>query len=420
MIDKVVIRVKAGKGGDGLISFRREKFVPYGGPDGGDGGNGGSIIIRADDTVASLRKFKQKRFCRAEDGRNGGSNKKHGRSGHDLILTVPAGTVVSYKMAVGNDTLIADLARSVDEVVVATGGRGGCGNVHFASSTHQAPHIAQRGEPGEEHSILLEMRLIADVGIIGYPNVGKSTLLAAASAAKPKIDSYPFTTIEPVLGVIEVGQQSFVMAEIPGLIEGAHRGRGLGHDFLRHVLRTKIILHLISGSSDTPVEDMMRVNEELALFDSTLAKKPQVIALNKIDLPEVQSRLGGIKEALSGAGVKAFYISAATGQGVSNLMSEVMRVLKAAAAEEKSIRLPRKVFRPQPRDTGISIHKVGNEFILSVPELERIMAGDEVSAAELRWQLNSQLARLGVNKALEKAGIKPGDKIRCGNLEWAW
>ncbi len=335
-------------------------------------------------------------------------------------MMVPTGTVVSHKMAVGADTFIADLEQGGDEVVIARGGKGGWGNTHFASSTNQAPHIAQRGEPGQEHSILLEMRLIADVGVIGYPNVGKSTLLAAASAARPKIDSYPFTTIEPVLGVVEVGQHSFVMAEIPGLIEGAHLGKGLGHGFLRHILRTKILIHIISGSSASPVEDMLRVNEELALFDSALAKKAQVVALNKIDLPEVQSRLAGIKDALSGAGIKAFCISAATGQGVSELMSEAMRLLKAVATTEKGVRLPKKVFRPQPRDAGIKVRKEGDEFVLSVPELERLVAGAGVSPSELRWQLKSQLDRLGVNKALEKAGIKPGDKIRCGNLEWEW
>ncbi len=420
MFDRVEIMVKAGSGGNGAISFRREKFVPFGGPDGGDGGNGGSILVRADESVDSLRKFRHKKIYRAENGRNGGGNRKHGRSGGDLVMMVPCGTVVSNKTVVIDEVFIADLERDGDVAVVARGGRGGMGNIHFASSTNQAPHISQRGEPGEERSILLEMRLIADVGVIGYPNVGKSTLLASASAARPKVDSYPFTTIEPILGVVEVGRESFVMAEIPGLIEGAHLGRGLGHDFLRHILRTKILIHLISGSSASPVEDMMRVNEELALFDSSLSQKLQIVALNKIDLPEVSSRLEGIRNTLNSAGIKAFYISAATGQGVSELMSEAMRVLKEASTETVSIRLPKKVFRPQPRDAGIQVRKVGGEFVLSVPELERMVAGVGVSPAELRWQLDSQLARLGINKALEKAGVKPGDKIRCGELEWEW
>lgn len=420
MFDRVEIRVKAGDGGDGMISFRRERYVPFGGPDGGKGGNGGNVMVKADGSVTSLREFRQKRLYRAEDGGNGGGKRKHGRSGGNLVLAVPAGTVISDKTEAGTGVFIADLEQAGEEVAVAGGGKGGWGNTHFVSSTNQAPHIAQKGEHGEEHSILLEMRLIADVGIIGYPNAGKSTLLSAASAARPKIDSYPFTTIEPVLGLVEVGQQCFVMAEIPGLIEGAHLGRGLGHDFLRHILRTKILIHLISGSSESPPEDMMRVNEELALFDPALARKPQIIALNKIDLPEVQARLDGIRDAFSSAGIKAFYISAATGQGVTELMAETMRTLEGVAVEVERTEVPKKVFRPQPRDAGVIVHRVVDGFVLSVPELERIVAGAGVSDYEVRWQLKKQLARLGVNKALEKAGIKPGDKVRCGNLEWEW
>ena len=420
MFDKAEIKVKAGDGGSGIVSFRREKFVPFGGPDGGAGGNGGSVVVRADDAMDDLRRYKQKRSYRAMNGRNGGGSRKHGRSGDDLVLNVPAGTVVTLEAGSADDTFVADLEKPGDEVVVARGGKGGWGNTHFASSTNQAPHIAQRGETGEERTVLLEMRLIADVGIIGYPNVGKSTMLASASAAKPKIASYPFTTIEPVLGVVEVGRDTFVMAEVPGLIEGAHLGRGLGHDFLRHALRTKILVHMISGSSESPVDDMLRVNGELAMFDPTLALKPQIVALNKIDLPEVQDRLAVIKDTLAGAGIKAHYISAATGQGVPELMSEAVKVLKAAAAGEKRVKLPEKVFRPRPREVGVKVSKIGDEFVLSVPAVERIVAGAGVNPSELRWQLNNQLTRLGVNRALEKAGVKPGDRIRCGELTWEW
>ncbi len=285
MYDRVEIKVRGGAGGDGIISFHREKFVPFGGPDGGDGGNGGHVIIRADGSVTSLRRFKPKALFRAEVGARGGSNKKHGRAGEDLILSVPPGTVVSQETTDGETILMADLENPGDNIKAARGGKGGWGNVHYTSSTNQAPHIAQKGEPGEELTILLEMRLLADVGIVGYPNAGKSTLLTAASAARPKIADYPFTTIEPVLGVVEVDRERFVMAEIPGLIQGAHLGKGLGHDFLRHVLRTKVLIHLISGSSASPIEDMVFVNEELAMFDPDLARKPQVVAVNKIDLP---------------------------------------------------------------------------------------------------------------------------------------
>ena len=420
MFDRAEIQVKAGDGGGGVISFRREKFVPYGGPDGGDGGNGGNIVIRANSTVDDLRKYRQKRAYRANSGQNGGGSKKHGKNGEDLVLTVPPGTMVTIREESSDEALVADLEYEGDEVTVVKGGRGGWGNTHFASSTNQAPHIAQRGEAGEEKTVLLEMRLIADVGVIGYPNVGKSTLLVAATAARPKVDSYPFTTIEPVLGVVDVGQQSFVMAEIPGLIEGAHLGRGLGHQFLQHVLRTKILIHIISGSSELPVKDMLRVNEELALFDPALARKPQIVAINKIDLPEVQAWLNDIKHELAGAGIKAFGISAATGDGVSGLMKETMKVLNTIAGEQKAVEPTVKVFRPQPGDAGVKVKKVGKEFVLSVPELERIIVGAGVNPAELRWQLSNQLERLGVNRALEKSGVKPGDKIRCGELTWEW
>jgi len=421
MFDRVEIIVRAGNGGDGVVSFRRERFVPFGGPDGGDGGDGGDVVIMADSGVTDLRAFKQKRFYRAVDGRNGKGKKKHGKKGENLILTVPVGTVVSYKTQIGGHGLIADLEQSGQQVVMAKSGKGGLGNTHFTASTNQAPQIAQEGEVGEENSIILEMRLIADVGIIGYPNVGKSTLLATVSAAKPKIAHYPFTTREPILGMAEVGQRSFLLAEIPGLIDGAHLGRGLGHDFLRHIIRTKIVIHLVDGSSVSPAEDMIRVNWELSLFDSALAKKPQLVVVNKIDLPLVQARLGEIKDAFSSAGTSALFISAATGEGVPDLMAEIMKMLEQVSAEkEAGERIPRKVFRPQPKRIGISVHKEGNTFVVMAPRVERIVARTDVTSSEVQRQLNRQLQRLGVNKALEKAGAKPGDRVRCGNLEWEW
>ena len=331
------------------------------------------------------------------------------------------GTIALAKTRISSEALIADLEQLGQQAVVARGGRGGQGNTHFASSTNQAPQIAQRGEVGEEKSLILELRLIADVGIIGYPNVGKSTLLAAASAAKPKIASYPFTTLEPALGVAEVGQKSFVLAEIPGLIEGAHLGRGLGHDFLRHVMRTKILIHLIDGSSASPVEDMIRVNTELGLFDSALAQKPQLVVVNKIDLPQVRARLDEIRGALGDAGTLLLFVSAATGEGVTELMAEAMRMLNRVMAEvEASKKIPRTVFRPQPKDAGIGVSKEGDDFVVVAPELERIVARVDMTNPEVRRQLQRQLARLGVSKALEKAGVKPGDKVRCGNFEWEW
>ncbi len=421
MFDRVKIKVKAGDGGDGVVAFHREKFIPYGGPDGGDGGHGGDVIIKANDNEDSLRRYRQNRLHRAENGRAGSGNKKHGKDGEHLSLAVPAGTLVST-LEVDEKAIIADLARPGDEVIVARGGKGGWGNVRYMSSTNQAPKIAQAGELGEAKTIVLDMRLIADVGIIGYPNAGKSTLLAAASAARPKVADYPFTTLEPVLGVVTIGLESFIMAEIPGLISGAHLGRGLGHDFLRHALRTKILIHLLDGMSPSPVDDMLKVNEELALFDMALARRRQIVVINKNDLPEVQERLAGIKSELAGAGIKAYDISAATGQGVAALMKETLRVLKEETAGEKvaAERQPLKIFKPQPREPRLKVSRVGDEFVVEAPGLARIRGGAGVSPDELRWQLNYQFKRLGVDKALEKAGIKAGDKVRCGELTWEW
>ncbi len=421
MLDRIEIIVKAGNGGKGAVSFRREKFVPFGGPDGGDGGASGEVVIMADAAVTSLRAFRHKKYYRAADGQNGRGKRQHGKKGENLILTVPVGTMILNKTQIGGDAFIADLEQPGQSEVVAKGGKGGLGNVHFASSTNQAPQIAQKGQIGEEKSLILELRLIADVGIIGYPNVGKSTLLAAASAAKPKIASYPFTTRGPILGVVEVGQQSFVLAEIPGLIEGAHLGRGLGHDFLRHIVRTKILIHLIDGSSVSPTEDMIRVNAELNLFDSALSQKPQLVAVNKIDLPLVQARLAEIKDAFGSAGIDVLFVSADTGEGVTGLLVETVKLLNRVTAEKKAgKRVPRKIFRPQPRAPAPSVRKEGDTFIVVAPGLERLVARMEITSPAVQHQLKRQMTRLGVSRALQKAGIKPGDKVRCGDLEWEW
>jgi len=421
MIDKAEILIRAGDGGNGAISFRREKFVPFGGPDGGEGGNGGDVVIRAETSVTSLSKYRYRKLYRADNGRHGGGGKRHGRNGIDLILPVPLGTVVKNKTTLSDNELIADLKGAGDQVIAARGGKGGMGNSHFTSSTNQSPRIAQRGEAGEERDIILELRIIADVGIIGYPNAGKSTLLAKATAAKPKIASYPFTTIEPILGAVEVGRHNFILAEIPGLIEDAHQGRGLGHEFLRHILRTKILLHLIDGSRESPMEDMIKVNNELVLYDSALAKKSQIVAINKIDLPSVEAMRKELEESFRQAGVEVFLVSAVNGQGVNELMAAVGERLcqmesSQAAVKEKS----RKIFRPQPKDRGPRVRKEDEAFIIKVPELERIVAMRGVTQGELRAQLKHQLSRAGVVRELEKAGIKTGDRVRCGTLEWKW
>jgi GTP-binding protein len=421
MFDRVEIRVQAGSGGDGVVSFRREKFVPLGGPDGGDGGHGGDVLIKADDDVTSLKTFRWKGVYRAQDGADGRGKKMHGKDGACRVLPVPVGTVVINKIQIGDDTIVADLNEFGQQVVVARGGRGGLGNTHFASSTNQAPQIAQKGEAGEGKSIILELKLIADVGIIGYPNVGKSSLMAAASAAKPKIASYPFTTMEPVLGVALVDHRSFVLAEIPGLIAGASLGRGLGHDFLRHVVRTKILIHMLDGESVSPVDDMIKVNNELNIFDSALAQKQQLVVVNKIDLPKVQARIAGLRDAFSQAGIIIHFVSAVTGEGVAELMAKTLAMLgQVTVQEELGKRAPGKVFRPKPRVAGVSVQREGDTLVVLAPELERIVAGTDLTDPEARRQLTRHIRRPAVSRALEKAGVKPGDKLRCGSLEWQW
>jgi GTP-binding protein len=347
MFDRAEITVKAGDGGNGVVSFRHEKFVPFGGPDGGDGGDGGDVIIIAERSASSLRAFWRKRHFKAANGKNGGGKDRHGKKGESLSLVVPVGTVVSHKSQIGGDSLIADLDQEGQSVVVAKGGKGGRGNARFATSTNQAPQTAEEGTEGEERSLILELKLIADVGVIGYPNVGKSTLLAAVSAAKPKIASYPFTTLEPVLGRVEVGRQSFVLAEIPGLIADAHLGKGLGHDFLRHIMRTRVLIHLLDGSSPAPAEDMAQVNTELSLFDSALARKPQLVAVNKIDLDQVKDRRDELEKSFRAIGTEVFFISAVSGQGIPELMAATAKVVQSAPGPEPARR--KKIFRPQPK-----------------------------------------------------------------------
>ncbi len=418
MFDVAKITVRAGAGGDGAISFRREKFVPFGGPDGGDGGDGGNIVLVADTAITNLLVFGQKALYKAERGGNGQGSKKHGKRGKDLVLSVPVGTLVLDEEQSSEDALSADLEQAGQRAIVARGGRGGQGNTHFASSTNQAPRIAQKGESGGERTLLLELRLIADVGIIGYPNVGKSTLLASASAAKPRIADYQFTTREPVVGVVEVGMETFALAEIPGLIEGAHSGRGLGHDFLRHATRTRIFLHVVDGSSPATAEDMTRVNTELGLYDATLARKPQLVVVNKIDLPEVRARLGEIVDTFRSIGIEPMAVSAVTGEGVNELMTRAHDMLQQVG--DTLSKPPAKVFRPGPRGKGVVVTKQGDTFVVEAPALERLIARSDTTDSTVRWQLNQQLERLGINRALKKAGAVPGNKVRCGEMEWEW
>ena len=350
LVDIVEIKVKGGKGGRGMVSFRREKFVPFGGPYGGDGGDGGSVILVAEPHQRTLASFKGRKFIAAQNGGPGGNKKMSGKKGEDRYAPVPAGTVV-YEKKGDEKVILADLAVEGDKVVVARGGKGGWGNIHFATPTRQVPEIAKPGKLGEERELILELKLIADVGIIGKPNAGKSTLVSIATKAKPKIAAYPFTTIEPVLGVVDVGWGVFTIAEIPGLIEGAHVGRGLGREFLRHAERTKLFIHLIDGSSSEPEKDWLQVNQEIKLYSRDMAEKEQILVVNKIDILPVKENLPVIKKRLKGDGKEIYFISAATGEGVKELMAYIAKRLNELANIVKEEEKPLKVFRPVPVDT---------------------------------------------------------------------
>lgn len=417
MIDRVEVYVSAGDGGDGVVSFRREKYVPFGGPDGGNGGDGGSVFVMGDSRISTLHRFQQRKQFQAERGRKGSGKKKHGRNGQDLLIRVPLGTLV-FKKSDKEKVLLADLVDEGQRVLVARGGCGGFGNARFASPTNQAPRIAQKGDVGEEAHLILDLKLIADVGIIGQPNVGKSTLLATASAARPKIADYPFTTKEPVLGVVQIRNRSFVLAEIPGLLEGAHRGLGLGHDFLRHAERTRLLIHLLDGTSPRPLIELETVNKELALFSPVLAQKPQIVAVNKIDLPEVKSRIPEIKKELAQVKVPLFFISAATTEGVAQLMAKAGELLGGIAVERPSEAVA--VFQPQPKREKVIVSKEGDTFVVSSPRAERLVARMDISSPEARSYLKRQFTRMRVTSALERAGVKPGDMVRFGQVEMEW
>ena len=341
-IDQADIKVKSGKGEDGAVHFRREKYVPRGGPDGGDGGRGGDIVFEVVSTLNTLYEFRHMSQFHAKDGANGARQNMTGKSASNLVIKIPPGTIV-YDSS--TDELIGDLTDAGQRLVVCKGGRGGRGNQHFATPSHQVRRIAERGEPGQEKKLRLVLKLIADVGIVGVPNAGKSTFLAAVTNAKPKIAPYPFTTIEPNLGVAHLDEDTtLVLADIPGLIEGAHLGVGLGHDFLRHIQRTRVLIHLLDGLADDPLLDLAQINSELALFDPALADKPQLVALNKIDLPDVQARWPQIKRALKRRGYEPYSISAVAGTDVRTVLYHAAQLLAEAPPPIEPTVMP--VYRP--------------------------------------------------------------------------
>jgi GTP-binding protein len=418
-LDEASIVVKAGDGGRGSASLRREKFVPRGGPDGGDGGRGGSVYLIANPEKSTLLDFRYRRLFKAENGGNGGAQRRHGKAGDDLFLPVPPGTIVRTP----EGEVLADLDVPGKQLLVAAGGRGGLGNVHFATPTHRTPRMAQKGEPGEERRLELELRLIADVGIIGYPNAGKSTLLAATTRAAPKIGPYPFTTLTPNLGVAAVGERLLTLADIPGLLEGAHTGLGLGHEFLRHISRTKLLLHLVDGSQPEPLTAYETVNAELALFDDALAKKPQIIAINKTDLPAVQQARPAIADAFAAVGLQPRFISASTGEGVPDLLEAVARVLDDLATAEPLV-VPTAeqpvILRPQGTMEGFVVEREAGGFRVIGRQIERMVAMTDFENEEGADYLQRQFKQLGVSRALEKAGVQAGDIVRFGPIELEW
>jgi GTP-binding protein len=349
MVYRKEVVATGGRGGDGCVSFRREKYAPFGGPDGGDGGDGGRVSIVATTDVVDLSAMRRKRELLAGTGCRGGSWRKRGRQGDSLDIAVPTGTMVFLKADSGEETLLADLRAHGQKVMVAKGGRGGLGNARFATAANQAPEIASKGEPGEERLIVLEVKLITDICIVGHPNSGKSTLLSKVSRAKPEIADYPFTTRQPVLGVIPATRRDFIVAEIPGLVEGAHLGKGLGNEFLRHAERTKLLIYLLDGSSSTVIEDLNTLDEEINVYEG-LSYKPKIVAVNKIDLPEVLAHLPTLKRSFAKLRMPVFYISAVNGQAVLELMRKAMEMVVQANRDGETVSQPQiAVFRPKPR-----------------------------------------------------------------------
>ena len=364
MIDRVRVHMMGGRGGNGIVSFRREKYVPFGGPDGGDGGNGGDVYIQGDSGVNTLVRFRYEKEFRAERGAHGKGKNMHGRAGEDLVLKVPLGTVVRRETDSGEVGELGEVLVDGQRLRAVRGGRGGMGNARFATATNQAPRVAQEGEPCEEAWLLLDLKLIADVGLVGYPNAGKSTLLSSVTRARPKIADYPFTTLEPMLGVVGLGHAMFVMADVPGLIEGAHEGHGLGLDFLRHIERTRVLIQVVDGGADDPVSDVRGVEEELRLYRAGLETKTRLIALNKVDLPNVREHAERLKRDLAELGVPVFVVSAATGEGVDELMRATLDILTRERADIESsspeVATAFKVFRPSPEDAKRNRRRKGS------------------------------------------------------------
>jgi GTP-binding protein len=417
-VDEAKILVKSGDGGDGMIAFRREKYVPRGGPAGGDGGKGGDVILKVNPNLNTLVFFQKKNRFHAERGGKGGSSNKTGANAPDLEIEVPPGTVVRDAHT---GELIADLTRAGDRVIVAKGGRGGKGNSRFVTPANRAPRIAEKGAPGEERWLKLELKLIADVGIVGVPNAGKSTFLSAVSNARPKIAPYPFTTLEPNLGVVVYDHRDLVFADIPGLIEGAHLGVGLGHSFLRHVARTRVLIHLLNGESEDPVADYNQINTELALYDEALAQKPQIVVLNKLDLPHVAQRWPQAQAALAKRGVRALAISAVTRAGVQQVVQKAFEAVAQLAPVHDPLNDELPVYELPTEEPIFTIERdSGGNFIVKGKRIERAAKMTYWDHEESLMRFQKILEVLGVSEALIQAGVKVGDTVFIGDFELEW
>jgi len=414
-IDEATITVEGGRGGDGIVAWRREKYVPKGGPAGGDGGRGGDVYLEATPELGTLIDFRFKRHFGAEAGRPGSTSNKSGKSGDDLIVAVPLGTIAYLVDETGAESLLTDMSEPLARVRVAKGGRGGLGNQHFATSSRQAPRFAERGEPAEARTLRLELKLLADCGLVGVPNAGKSTLLAAVSAARPKVADYPFTTLEPQLGVVRLApEESFVMVDLPGLIEGAHEGTGLGDRFLRHAERTRVLVHLMDGArpKDDILSDKAVIEHELASWNPQLAQRPTIPVLSKMDLPEARERFEQLREEIPG--LRA--VSAATGEGVRELLFAAWTMIASAPIPTPAESgIPRIVLTPSdPFEIAVE----DGVYVVRGERVERLAAMTDFDNDEALGRFEAALARLGVDKRLRELGAHDGDTVRIAEVEF--
>ena len=419
--DYVKIVIKSGNGGDGAITFRREKYVAAGGPDGGDGGRGGNIYFRVDPNANTLIDFRYTKKFKAQNGENGSGSNKYGKAGEDLYIDVPIGTIIKDAKT---GKVVADLSKQGQIELVLKGGRGGRGNSHFATATRQVPRFAQAGEEGEEKEVILELKLLADVGLLGFPNVGKSTFLSRVTDARPKIANYHFTTIEPNLGVVKTKTgDSFVIADIPGIIEGASEGIGLGIQFLRHVERTRLLLHVIDVSGiegRNPVEDYYTINEELKKYSEKLSKKKQIIVANKVDIMQDDTGFKELEKIAQKENLEIYKISGVTGEGVSELLDRVSSILKTLPKEEIVEEAEKKVYTLEEDENEFTVRKEGEIFVVEGKAVNRLMGRINIDDNESMYYFQKKLKELGIEEELKKQGIREGDYVKMLNWTFEW